>query len=59
LPEVRFPGDWDIAYTDDHWSNEKIVLPFIHKQKDQKCSAAAYRQPLNFSINKPAKDFQV
>jgi len=103
LPEVRFPGDWDITYTVNHWSNEettiqyiqKIILPFIHKQKAEKNLPAEQRalcifdnfkaqltnnvlqlltdssidvvfvpanctdqlQPLDLSVNKPAKDF--
>ena len=44
LPEIRFPEEWDITYTENHWSNEEttiqyihnIILPFIHKQKTVK-----------------------
>ena len=37
LPKFKFPEDWDIAYTSNHWCNEttmrqyisKIILPYI------------------------------
>jgi len=30
LPEIRFPEDWDITYTLNHWSNEEITIQYIH-----------------------------
>ena len=43
LPTVQFPSDWDITYTEHHWSNEqtmihyeqKILLPYIAKKKKE------------------------
>ena len=103
LPEIRFPEEWDITYTENHWSNEEttiqyihnIILPFIHKQKTAKkllpdqralcifdnfkaqltsdvlqllkdsfidtvfvpANCTDQLQPLDLSVNKPAKDF--
>ena len=52
LPQVEFPKQWHITYTENHWCNEitmkeyinKIVLPYV-KQK---------RRDLKLSIDYPA-----
>ena len=44
LPQTRFPSDWHITYTPNHWANEvttldyiqKIILPYISKKKKEK-----------------------
>ena len=41
LPQVRFPSDWSVVYTANHWSNEetmevyitKIIMPYIAETK--------------------------
>ena len=43
LPQVRFPDDWHITHTPNHWANEqttihyiqKIVLPYICRKKKE------------------------
>ena len=40
---VRFPSDWDLTYSDNHWSNEgtmnsyihKIILPYVAKKREE------------------------
>ena len=39
LPQVEFPAEWDITYSENHWSNEhydidNIILPYIRKKCD-------------------------
>jgi len=49
LPETRFPEDWDITYTFNHWLNEEttiqyihnIFIPFIYKQEEEFTSRLA------------------
>ena len=45
LPRYVFPGDWNVTYTPNYWSNEekmieyiqKVILPYIKaKRKDMK-----------------------
>lgn len=103
LPQIRFPDDWHITYTSNHWANEqttidyiqKIILPYISRKKKEmnlpanqnslcifdnfKAQVTAevlellksnyvetvfvpanctdQLQPLDLSVNKPAKDF--
>ena len=103
LPKIRFPDDWHITYTPNHWANElttidyiqKIILPYIcRKKKEMNLPANQHSlcifdnfkaqltagvlgllksnkvetvfvppnttdqlQPLDLSVNKPAKDF--
>ena len=26
---LRFPDDWDIAFTENHWSNEQSMLRYV------------------------------
>ena len=41
VPPVSFPSDWDITYTENHWSNEKnveqyllnVLFPFVEKKR--------------------------
>ena len=28
-PNAQFPSDWDIFYTENHWSNEQSMLRFV------------------------------
>ena len=43
LPTIKFPDDWDITQTENHWSNEqtmiryltKILLPYIIKKRKE------------------------
>ena len=52
LPSVKFPSDWHISFTENHWSNEKamvdylekILFPYIKKK----------RQELKLDSNHPA-----
>ncbi len=40
---VKFPSDWDLSYTANHWSNEQtmnnylcnIILPYIVKKREE------------------------
>ena len=103
LPLIRFPDDWHITYTPNHWANEqttidyiqKIILPYISRKKTEMnlpanqsslCIFDNFKaqltaevlellksnhvetvfvppnctdqlQPLDLSVNKPAKDF--
>ena len=42
LPQVEFPANWNITYSENHWSNEntmkdyihKIILPYVTKKRD-------------------------
>ena len=47
LPQMKFPDDWHVTCTDNHWSNEetmklyidKIILPYVQsKRKELKLS---------------------
>ena len=31
LPSFKFPNDWDINYSCNHWCNEKTMLDYVHK----------------------------
>ena len=31
LPLIRFPSDWHVAYTPNHWANELTTLDYIEK----------------------------
>ena len=41
LPQYKFPSDWDITFTPNHWSNEekmkeyleKIIIPYIRQTR--------------------------
>ena len=52
LPQVNFPDDWHITYSENHWCNEKtmkdyvhkVILPYIVKK----------RKELKLSLNHPA-----
>ena len=41
LPPYKFPQDWDITYSPNHWSNEdtmasylqKVIFPYIRKSR--------------------------
>ena len=103
LPQIRFPDDWHVTYTENHWANEqttieyiqKIILPYICSKKKEKnlpanqhalcifdnfkaqltaevlhllksnqvetvfipANCTDQLQPLDFSVNKPAKVF--
>ena len=43
LPSVRFPPDWHVTFTENHWSNEntmedyldKILLPYIDRRRSE------------------------
>ena len=42
LPRFVFPADWNVTFTENHWSNEektleyihKVILPFIQKKRN-------------------------
>ena len=44
LPRIRFPSDWHVTYTPNHWANElttldyieKIILPYVSKKREEK-----------------------
>ena len=103
LPRIRFPSDWHVTYTPNHWANElttldyieKTILPYVSKKRKEKGLHTEQRalcifdnfkaqlttevlnllevnhvdtvfipanctdrlQPLDLSVNKPAKDF--
>ena len=50
-PSTKFPDDWDIWQTSNHWSNEstmvqyfnKIILPYISQQKKILCLPPSQR----------------
>ena len=31
LPQVNFPDDWHITYSENHWCNEKTMKDYVHK----------------------------
>ena len=31
LPQVEFPSDWHISYSENHWCNEKTMTDYINK----------------------------
>ena len=31
LPSVKFPSEWDITFTENHWSNEKAMMSYLEK----------------------------
>ena len=31
LPSVDFPSDWHITFTENHWSNEKVMVDYLEK----------------------------
>ena len=31
LPPVKFPSDWYITFTENHWSNEKTMADYLEK----------------------------
>ena len=43
LPTVKFPDNWDLTYTNNHWSNEKtmerylqnILIPYINRKREE------------------------
>ena len=43
IPQVKFPRNWDVTYTDNHWCNEstmkdyihKIILPYVQKKREE------------------------
>jgi len=42
--KVKFPADWDVTFSENHWSNkqtmtnylEKVLIPYI-KRRDKNC----------------------
>ena len=43
LPSVTFPSDWNITFSENHWSNEstmieyitQLILPYINRKKSE------------------------
>ena len=41
-PAYKFPSDWQITHTENHWSNEKtmlqyirgVIVPFVHRKRE-------------------------
>ena len=31
LPKIAFPADWHMAYTENHWSNEVVIIEYLNK----------------------------
>ena len=31
LPQVNFPEDWHISYSENHWCNERTMKDYVHK----------------------------
>ena len=31
LPNIDFPVGWDITFTENHWSNETVMIDYVHK----------------------------
>ena len=31
LPSIDFPAGWDITFTENHWSNETVMIDYVHK----------------------------
>ena len=53
LPTVKFPDNWDLTYTNNHWSNEKtlerylqnILIPYINRKREElKLNTSWYQQ---------------
>ena len=50
LPSVKFPSNWHITFSENHWSNEdtmldyimKIILPYIQQKRKSLKLAAEY-----------------
>ena len=99
LPSMKFPSDWNVTFTHNHWANEgtteeyikSILLPYIQKTRSKlslednhpalviydrfkaQCTDRIMSmldsnnirivivpdrlQPLDFSVNKSAKEF--
>ena len=56
LPSFKFPQDWDVTYSPNHWSNEvtmasylqKIIFPYIRKKQNELNLPAEYPALLLF-----------
>ena len=56
LPSFRFPQDWDITYSANHWSNEEtmkmylqnIIFPYVRGKKEELGLPAEYPSLLLF-----------
>ena len=43
LPRYKYPSDWDVTYTPNHWSNEEkmreyikhIIVPFVNSKRNE------------------------
>ena len=31
LPSVQFPSNWNVTFTDNHWSNETTMLEYLER----------------------------
>ena len=51
-PSVKFPSDWRITFTENHWSNEKAMLD--HLEKILSPYIKKKRQELKLDSNYPA-----
>ena len=29
IPKVNFPADWDVTFTNNHWSNELVMMDYV------------------------------
>ena len=70
LPKVKFPKDWLISYTPNHWCNEitmeayihKVIVPFIRQKREklgisnQHCALCIFD---NFSAQCTSKILQI
>ena len=43
LPSIKFPSDWHITFTENHWSNEatmvdyleKVLVPYVERKREE------------------------
>lgn len=52
LPPFKFPGDWSIKYTENHWSNERTMISYIEDIIAPYFQAK--REQLNYRDDQPA-----
>lgn len=43
VPTIKFPDDWDVTFSHNHWSNEdtmksylrKVIIPYVNKKREE------------------------
>ena len=54
LPKADFPEDWNVTYTESHWSNEDSMIEFIDKVLVSYVQQIRESLPLTRQVNQKA-----